>query len=53
MKSQSLKLFKRCLDGALRNTVYAGLDISRIMVRLDHLKSLVQPKSFYDSVILR
>ncbi|KAK4823922.1 hypothetical protein QYF61_008308 [Mycteria americana] len=50
VESPSLEVFKRRVDVVLVTWFSGGLGNVRLMVELDDLKGLFQPKRFYDSV---
>lgn len=51
VESQSLEVFRRCVDDVLRNMFRCGLGSVRLRVGLDDFKALFKPKLFYDSII--
>jgi len=53
IESPSLEVFKRCVYVTLRGTWFSvGLGSAGLMVGIDDVKGLFQPKQFYDSMIL-
>jgi len=51
VESPSLKVFKRPIDVVLRDIVQWPLRSARLMVGLDDLKGLFQPKRFYGFIL--
>lgn len=52
VESPTLEVFKRCINVALGDMVNKDLVSAMLVVRLNALKGLLQPKEFYDSVIV-